>query len=76
MSNRKKKVEERTPLCACDICGKDLYDGDEGYGTTMGMVTKNFEGFGADSDSWLTVACTECGEKISDMISNLLEIQK
>lgn len=66
------EIEEKEPLCNCDICGKDLYDGDIGYGTTTGRVTIDFEGFGADTDEpWLTVACHECGELIGDAIATL-----
>lgn len=55
----------------CGICGKEMSYGDKAYGTTMGVIHGCGDGFYADSEPWITVACKKCGEKISAAISNL-----
>ena len=63
-------IEEREELEVCNICGKDLYDGDEAYGTTTGDISDDAGGFIQTHDEpWLTVACPDCGSRISDAIS-------
>ena len=58
----------------CDICGEDIPDCEPAYATTTGTIEKSYEGFAAsDTDPWLTVACANCGSKISDAIVNLME---
>lgn len=58
----------------CGICGKEMYYGDRAYATTTGSITDDVGGFdAADCEPWLTVACEECGEKISEAICNLIE---
>jgi hypothetical protein len=57
------------PLCTCDICGKELYDGDKAYGTTDGSVLSDYCGFIQDAtEPWNTIACSSCGERISEKI--------
>jgi DNA-directed RNA polymerase subunit RPC12/RpoP len=56
----------------CTICGKELKDKDEAYGTTEGYIDDLSEGFVPYVDRpWLTVACKNCGERISEAISNI-----
>lgn len=59
-------------ICCCDICGKELYDGDKAYATTDGQVKKDCEGFmPSQTEQWNIVACASCGERISDKICSL-----
>lgn len=59
-------------VCSCTICGKKLFDGDKAYGTTTGIIDAEVDGFYSDdSEPWLTVACEECGKKISEAIHKL-----
>ena len=56
----------------CDICGGDIKDGDEAYGTTTGTVDVTVEGFfPSDNAEYLTIACKKCGGLISDLITHL-----
>ena len=55
----------------CDICGKGMKDGDRAYATTTGVISDEVDGFWMDEGPWHTVACVECGEKISDAINKL-----
>jgi hypothetical protein len=60
------------PLCICDICGEELYDGDKAYGTTDGSVMSDYCGFIQDTtEPWNTIACSSCGERISEKICDL-----
>jgi len=62
------------PRCTCDICWKELYDGDKAYGTTGGSVLNSCCGFVPDSwEPWNTVACVPCGERISEKICALYQ---
>ena len=56
----------------CDICGKSIENGDKAYATTTGLIKEECEGFVPDIDTpWLTVACSECGDRISEVIANI-----
>ena len=56
----------------CDICGRDIKDGDEAYGTSTGTVDVTVEGFfPSDNTEYLTIACKKCGQIISDRISKI-----
>ena len=66
--------EELEPQTSCDLCGKDLFDGEEAYATALGYISKEVNGFTSGEDSpWLTVACAECGEKISEAVEKLIK---
>ncbi len=62
------------PLYICDICGEELYDGDKAYGTTDGSVLADYCGFIQDTtEPWNTIACSSCGERISEKICDLYQ---
>lgn len=69
-------MEKQRPICACDVCGKEMFDGDEAYATTTGKVSLEAEGFVPGEGPWLTVACAECEEKISDAVASIEAIVK
>ncbi len=55
-----------TVIAGCDICGKDMYDSEKAYATTAGRISSKIGGFNPDTDEpWFTVACEDCGERIS-----------
>lgn len=61
-------------ICGCTICGKDLYNGDKAYATTLGEISVLHGGFVEDEmEAYLTVACASCGEKISEAIGKIRE---
>ncbi len=64
-------MEKKKMVCVCDVCGRELFDGDEAYATSTGNVSLEAEGFAPGKDPWLTVACAECGEKISDAVASV-----
>lgn len=65
-----KKTEEQ--ISKCNVCGKPLYDGDRAYATTEGYIGGGIEGFVPDHKGpWLTVACEDCGLKITDVIEGM-----
>lgn len=60
----------------CSICGKEMHYGDRAYGTTTGSLEEDMAGFSPDDvEPWLTVACEDCGQKISNAINDLVEIE-
>lgn len=49
-----------------------MYDSDKAYATVGGVIDRVVEGFRpSDEDPYHTIACEECGLKISDAISQL-----
>lgn len=66
------KMIEAKPYMDCNICGKPMYDGDKAYATVGGIIDRTVEGFyPSDNEPYYTIACDECGQKISDAISRL-----
>jgi hypothetical protein len=64
----------KKPVCNCTICGRPLYHDDPAYGTTTGTIDERIEGFvPSEFEPWLTIACKDCGWKISEAIENLQE---
>lgn len=62
----------------CTICGKKLHDGDSAYATTTGTIeifgVIGEYGFNVNHrEPWLTIACEECGLKISGKIHELIK---
>jgi hypothetical protein len=69
-----KKTEE--PISKCTVCGKPLYDGDRAYATTEGYMDGGVEGFVPDHKvPYLTVACEDCGFKITEAIDDMQATQ-
>jgi DNA-directed RNA polymerase subunit RPC12/RpoP len=67
-------AEKKKLLGSCSVCGKDLYEGDDAYATSTGKMDAIAEGFYMDTfQPWGTVACKECGSKISTAIASLIE---
>ena len=55
----------------CDVCGKELWPDDRAFATASGFLqSENGEGgFCMDENQpFMTVTCSECGEKIQKII--------
>lgn len=62
---------EKEYVCQCDVCRKDLFDGDKAGGLSEGDIGEELEGFEPNTvDPWL-VLCEACREDVSDAINEL-----
>jgi len=51
----------------CELCGRELRDGDKAVATTTGSIDMpNAGGFLADDNPWLEVFCTDCYDEMLD----------
>jgi len=66
MSEDNKEV-----VANCDICGKDMFEGDGAYVTSGGTVSTELEGVVMDGQGFYTTACEDCGNRCSDAISRV-----
>lgn len=65
--------QEAEHIKSCDMCGKDLYDGESAIGITTGDISDIACGFMSDETAWLHVACKDCGAKIMGAIEKLID---
>jgi hypothetical protein len=72
---KKTLEEEPEPLECCWICGKELFDGDEAAGITLGSLMADYWGFGSDSEPWEYVMCHKCySERFIEVMSHIEEV--
>jgi len=55
----------------CSVCGVEISNGESAYAVTTGTIEEECFGFRTDDKPWLTVACEECGVKITEAICNI-----
>jgi hypothetical protein len=58
----------------CDICGKQIPEGELATATTAGWIIDG--GFVMDSESWLTVMCGVCNDKVDEAAGYLHNTQE
>lgn len=60
----------------CTICGVDLYDQEETYAITAGIMKKDMDGFCcSDATPWEEVMCIECMDEIDKAFLMIRERQ-
>lgn len=58
----------------CTICGADMYDQEETYGLTSGIMSNELGGFcSSDSVPWEEVLCLECMDEIDRALLSIKE---
>ena len=64
-------IDKEAVVITCDVCGKDMKDGDETYATGGGLVDALVDGHYPAEDGYYTMACADCGALISDFIASI-----